>query len=146
MNCCHYLLLMKMNIKEYMKFRVNDKLYGMNWKNKSWANNYIKSFQQYSITGNKFETETRKDSSQRQELPINISLPLTGGMIVNNESNMTGGFSTYGQENETTNIEQPIAGSATPQVDLKNEIGFTIKDTFIGYPLRFPPRPCRIGK
>ena len=35
-----------MSIREYIKYKVNDQIYGSLWKNKSWTQQYIKSFKE----------------------------------------------------------------------------------------------------
>ena len=71
-----------MNIKQYLKLKVNDTLYGNSWHNQTWVNSF---------------------KHQLKKLGVNNVGTLKGGA------------------NEIANV------------DLQNEIGFTIKDSFLKY-------------
>lgn len=100
-----------MNIKEFMKLRINDQLYGNEWKNKAWCNSYVKSLQKLSSTGDKFKYSVRGGGDDTY---INEDETINGSANI---------VSSYGKSSDSTGGE----------TDLKNEIGFTIKDTFLNY-------------
>ena len=86
-----------MNIKEYIKFSINDQIYGNQWKNPSFRNMYIKSFNRSNGSNGSNEILSN--------MPNNNSLMLFGGAA------------------------EEVKG-------VYNELGFTIKDTFIKYDTR----------
>lgn len=101
-----------MNIREYIKLSINDQLYGNQWKNPNFRNMYIKAF-----TSSSAKNELNELMSYNQVQP-NIS-----------HNSIIGG--SYSNNINADNITNDNSSTNTSERDLYNELGFTIKDTFV---------------
>ena len=94
----------EMDIKQILKLKVNDAIYGESWHNQSWVNSF--KHQMKSMSVNKFKA-------------IKGGAPDDGyALQVANQTQ---------QPQQTQDVQQ------VGNVDLQNEIGFTIKDSFLKY-------------